>query len=126
MITTAQVVFIALLSAISGTNAEIGYRHLHSIIVTAFVGILPTFIFIVPPEKVSRNFYFLLVGLHFILTFGFVFVSLNHFGTFDRERLIPMIILFLTIYITVHIITEIRNKKAVDELNKRINATHND
>ena len=123
-ITTVQIVFISLLSAILGTNSEIGYRTLHAIIITAFVGVLPTIIFVVGTENVSRRIYFLLVGIHFILTISFVFASLNHFGKLVQDNTIPIIILFLVIYIAAHITAEIRTKKMIDELNKRINATH--
>ena len=123
-ITTAQVIFISGFSAILGSNAEIDYRTLQSIIVTALVGVLPTIIFIIGTENVSRRIYFLLIGIHFILTTSLVFASLNYFGNLNQDNTIHTIILFLVIYITAHIIAELRTKKTVDELNKRINATH--
>jgi len=124
VITTAQVVFISVLLAVLGLTATIDYRTLHSIIVTAFVGVLPTIIFIIGTENVSRRTYIFLVAIHFILTTSFVFVSLYYFGMYNQESTIPTIIFFLVIYVTAHITAEIRSKKTIDELNKRINATH--
>jgi len=124
VITTAQVIFISGLLAVLGANAKIDYRTLHSIIVTTLVGVLPTIIFIIGTENVSRRTYFLLVAIHFTLTISFVFASLNYFEMLTQDSTIPTIIFFLIIYITAHVTSEIRTKKTIDELNKRINATH--
>ncbi|MCL2558975.1 MAG: hypothetical protein FWE07_00690 [Turicibacter sp.] len=126
VVTTAQVVFISALATISGTQAEIDYRILPAIMVTTFVGVLPTIMFVIGTENVSRKIYYLLVGIHFVLTTSFVFLSLNHFETFHRNNTIPVFLFFIAIYLTAHITAEMRTKKTIDELNKRINATHQD
>jgi len=123
-IVTVQVIYITLISTIRGMNEVISYRDLQTIIITSFVGILPTPI-LYTAEKVSRKAYFLFIlPLHFSLTLGFVFTTLYMRGNIISEDLTYPIILFLALYIGFHIRAEIRNKKAMDELNKRINATH--
>ena len=124
-ITTAQVIFISLLATVLERPAELDYQHFHSIIVTAFVGVLPTIIF-AWLENVSRGVFFFSVGLHFVLTTSFVFISLNHFEQLEHNNIIFIIIFFLVLYIVAYISAELRNKKMIDELNKRINATHKD
>jgi len=125
-ITAAQVVFISGLLAALGANEAINYLTFHSTIATAFVGVLPTIIFVIGTENVSRRTYFLLVGIHFILTASFVLASLNYFGMLTQDSTIPVIIFFLVVYVTAHITSEIRTRKTIDELNKRISATHKD
>ena len=125
IITTAQVIFISALSAVQGTNSELNYQILHSIMITAFVGVLPTIIF-AWTENVSRGIFLFSVGLHFVLTTSFVFLSLNYFEMLASDNIIQIIIFFLVLYIAAYMIAEIRIKKTINELNKRINATHKD
>ena len=124
-IVAAQVVYTVLLSEIRGTNPNINYQNLQTMLITAFVGILPTFA-LSWPETASRRMYFLKVTLNFILTASAVFATLYARGSFNSEDMIFPIILFLILYMTFQIRAELRNKKAIDELNKRINATHQD
>ena len=124
-IVTAQVVYTVLLSEIRGMNANIDYQNLQTIVITAFVGVLPTFA-LSWTETVSRRVYFLKVTLNFILTASVVFITLYYRGALNSEDMIFPIVLFLILYITFQIRAELHNKKAIDELNKRINATHQD
>ena len=123
IIVTAQVIFIGLFHTISEKNSTIDYRNFHSMIVTALVGVLPTIIFFWT-EKVSRRNYSLFLGLHFILTTSFVFISLNYFENLARDNITHTIILFLVIYIAAHLTVELRAKKKINKLNERIRATH--
>ena len=126
VITTAQVILISVLSP----DTVVGHRILYGMLLTSFVGVLPSIIisaiFIIWSVKVSRRLYFFIMGGHFIITAGLVFASLNHFGMLNQHNNIRVIITFLVIYIMTHITAELRNKKSIDELNKRINATHKD
>jgi len=125
VITTAQVIFISVLSEVAVDN-----RILYGIIITAFVGVLPGIIFntifTIYTVEMSRRIYFFITGAHFILTASLVFTSLNHFGVLNQYNTIRVIIGFLIIYIGIQITLEMRAKKTADELNKRINATHQD
>ena len=125
IITTAQVIFISVLS-----DGGIDNRTLHGVIITALVAVLPgvisNTIFTIYTVKMSRRIYFFITGIHFVLTAGLVFMSLNHFGVLNQHNTIRIIILFLAIYIGIQVIFEIRAKKAADELNRRISATDQD
>jgi len=126
-IVTAQVIYLMILSLGFGLTFEINAQTLYSIVVTAFLSILPTAalsIVMSKAESVSRGVFFLLRSLHFISTLVLVILSLNFFGGLHHERFIHIIVVFFVIYIIVNIITELHNKKAMEELNKRINATH--
>ena len=127
VIVTAQVAYILVLAEIRGMHATIDYRDLQTFVMTAFAGVLP--IIITSPvwvENISRKVYFLLLGIHLILTITFVFATLYFRGTLEAGNLILVIALFAVIYIGVNVRNEIHARKAMDELNKRINATHKD
>ena len=124
VIVTVQVIYILALSEIRGMNATIDYRDLQTILLSSFAGVLPIIITLNWTESVSRRVYFLLFGLHFILTIGFVFGTLYYRNAIERGNLITTIALFSAIYIGINIRNELHNKKTMDELNKRISATH--
>jgi len=126
IIVTVQVIYILALSEIRGMNASIDYRDLQTILFSSLAGVLPIIITLSWSESAPRRVYFFLFGLHFILTIGFVFGVLYYRNAIERGNLITTIALFSSIYIGVNIRNELRNKKAVDELNKRISATHKD
>jgi len=126
VIVTAQVIYILVLAEIRDIHTAIDYRALQTFVLTAFAGVLPVLIFNLFdwPERASRRAYFLLLGLHFILTISFVFGTLYFRGMIATGNLISAIILFSVIYLGVSIRNEIRARKTTAELNKRINATH--
>lgn len=123
-ITTAQVIYITLIATTRNLSTPVSYHDLQTILLTSFTGVLPTFIFFFI-EKPPRKIYFLLiVPLHFILTLTFVLTTLHIRGGIISDDLIYPVLLFLILYIGFHIRAEIINKRAIEELNKRINATH--
>ena len=126
IITTIQVITIAVLAPDTVVNSQI----LIGIIITSFAGVFPSIIvnviFNLYTIKMSRMAYFFMRGIHFIITIILVLISLNHFGMLRQNNIIRVITVFLFIYIMSSIASEVREKKAAAELNKRINATHQD
>jgi len=119
-IVTAQVVFLAVFARNASSQ---------TIIVTALLGIIPSFVLslvLSRLDNISRIADFIVRLFHFLLTAILVFLSLNHFDVLTNNNLVPVIALFLTIYLATTVVAERQNKKTADELNKRINATHRD
>ena len=126
VITTTQVILTSLLSP----DAVVNHRILYGMLLTSLVGVLPSVIIsailAIWSVKMSRRLYFFIIGVHFIITASLVFASLNHFGILNQHNTIRVIITFLVIYIMTNVTVELQNKKSIDELNRRINATHRD
>ena len=126
-IVTVQVIFMTLISTIRQTTDSIHHRDLQTVMITAVAGILPSFIFLVV-GKISRKTYFLLLlPLHFTLSLTLVLATLflrNQIATF-AEITYPLLLFFI-LYAGFYIKAELQYKKALEELNKRIHATHQD
>jgi len=93
--------------------------HLLGLVVTAFLSVLP--IALVWEFRGSRTKYYLFLMLHFLLTGALVMGSLAYFGISSFWR---GLMYFVGIYVAAQIRAELRNRRAVRELNARISATH--
>ena len=125
IITTSQLFFVTMLMIIRNTTDEISINHFYSILISSFVGVLPTIMFVFT-ENISRKGWFISRFIHFILTASFVYAALIYFEQLQPGIPIPTIIFFFIIYFSAHLYQEIQAKKIADELNKRISATHKD
>ena len=123
-ITTFQAIFISIFATLTGSENILYTQELYKLPLIGFLSTLPTLIFI-GSDKVSRLDLNIRKVVHLFLTAVIVFWSLTYFEWLDRENALPVAIFFMIIYITGHIIGEMRAKKLADELNKRINASHN-
>ena len=124
----AQVIFITVLFTWLGLEFENSYQIVFSIIITAFAGVLPAFVYIWA-EKVPKKAYFGLTILHIALTATLISLPLNYFSVFDPVKNIYKVLLLLLVlvYGCVHLVVELYTKRIVDELNRRItdsNVTH--
>jgi len=124
IITTFQVVFIALSNALLGNkNLTLNITQLAGIPFVAFMSVLPVLIY-VHKENVSRTELTVRKILHFLLTGGAVFGSLIYFGWIDMENAVITVLFFIGLYIFATFIAESRAKKLADEMNKKISAFH--
>lgn len=124
VITTFQTIFISIYTMIVDSDGIFYLQELYILPLIGFLATLPTLIFI-GSETASRLNLIIRTIVHLFLTAGIVFGSLAYFGQITMENILPIVIFFIAIYISVHIIAEMRAKKLADELNKRISASHN-
>ena len=125
IIISAQVVYIALIGIIRPTNhADFTMYDLQTIVLRAAVGVIPIIIFYLTTQ-VSRKIYFLIVVPSHLITTLTAVLTVHIWRTeATRSQLFIPVPLFIVLYIGLHIRAERRNKRAIEELNRRINATH--
>lgn len=118
-ITAIQALFLSILTPLFSNTCFEYDRPLYAILITSFSGTLPTIMF-VWMEHVSKRVYYLLVGLHFVLTASLLSISLSRQGPIQPQYVTFIILLFLIIYVTAFVIFEWSHKKEIGVLNQKI------
>jgi len=90
----------------------------------SFVSVLPTTVYLGQNDSAPRKKMVFLHSLHFILTAGTVLTLLLLYGWIDTTNAIYIVLSFMVIYVTAHILIELRTRKLASEINKQINAFH--
>ena len=123
-IVTAQVIYFVIRSLFITSEQLFSIYDLQTILLSSFAGICPMLILYLTSHVSRKTYFTLVIPFHLLITLSSVIGVLIWRGTISLGQIFIPVPLFLALYIGFHIQAEIKNKKAVDELNRRIGATH--
>jgi len=124
-VTVFQTVFISIFAWFLFSDSTIYARNLYQLPVIGALSTLPTLLYIKRSEP-SQLEWIIRRILHFVLTAGVVFGALTHFGWVyaQTQNAIIAFAVFLLVYIASTIVGSVRANRLANQLNERINASH--
>ena len=127
VVTTSQVIFIGVINLIYDDGFVMTMRDLLKIPFISLTSVLPTIAYTMVKSKLQSSgaMTVLLMALHFTLTAGIVGGLLIYYGWMDATNAVFIVVFFIVIYVSAHIIQKLRDRKLAEQLNERINAFHN-
>jgi len=123
VVVTGQVFYFSL---ISSDTSILTVFQLRTILISSLVGVIPTYILNVVIEKISRkNYFFMILPLHFLFSLGGVLLVLYFRGNMSGLDFIRPSVIFLVLYAFIFLYIEWRNRKMIESLNERIKTMNN-